>query len=58
MRLGVLGKASGWRLLQELTDAEPRLDRSALDRLLERADRQAEEIEQLRLAAAKEALAR
>jgi hypothetical protein len=58
MRLGVLGKASGWRLLQELAASEPRLDSAALDRLLQRADCQAEEIEQLRLAAAKEALAR
>lgn len=57
MRLGVLGKGSGWKLLRELAASEPRLDVTALDRLIERADRQAEELEQLRLAAAREALA-
>jgi hypothetical protein len=56
MRLGVLGKGSGWQLLQVLADAEPRLDKDALARLIERAERQAEELEQLRIAAAKEAL--
>jgi hypothetical protein len=56
MRLGVLGKGSGWKLLRELAASEPRLDASALDRLIERAERQAEEIEQLRIAAGKEAL--
>jgi hypothetical protein len=58
MHLGVLGKAAGWRLLRSLADADPRLDSVELDRLLERAQRQAEEIDALRLQAAREAFAR
>jgi hypothetical protein len=57
MRLGVIGKGSGWKLLQTLAGSEPRLDKARLAQLIERADRQAEELEELRLAAAKEALA-
>jgi hypothetical protein len=57
MRLGVLGKGSGWRLLRSLADSEPRLDPADLDRLIERADRQAAELEQLRITAANEAFA-
>jgi hypothetical protein len=56
MRLGVLGKGSGWKLLRTLADAEPRLDATRLDELIARADRQADELEQLRLTAAREAL--
>jgi hypothetical protein len=57
LHLGVLGKGSGWRLLRALADREPRLDAQQLDQLIERADRQASEIEQLRIAAAVEGLA-
>src|SRR5437868_5947452 len=31
LRLGVAGKASGWRLLRALADKEPRLDAAQLD---------------------------
>ena len=55
MHLGVLGKAAGWRLLRALADSDPRLDAVELDRLLDRAQRQAEEIDALRLQAAQEA---
>jgi hypothetical protein len=58
LRLGVLGKGSGWRLLRSLADSEPRLDPAALDDLIARADRQAAELEELRLAAAAEGLRR
>lgn len=56
MTLGVQGKAGGWRALRTLVDAEPRLDAAELDRLLERADRQVSELEQLRKAAVAAAL--
>ena len=57
LHLGVLGKASGWRLLRSLADSEPRLDPAELDRLLDRAQRQAEELDALRLRAGREAFA-
>jgi hypothetical protein len=55
LHLGVLGKGAAWRLLRRLADTEPRLDKARLDALAERAHLQAEEIEQLRLAAGVEA---
>ncbi len=42
MRLGVTGKAAGWRTLRLLADADPRLDRDRLDELIARADSQLE----------------
>ena len=56
LHLGVLGKAAGWRTLRALADREPRLEAAALDRLIARATAQATELEDLRLAAATEAL--
>jgi hypothetical protein len=56
LRLGVIGKEGLWRLLRVLADDEPRLHAAELDRLAERAQRQASELEELRLAAAKEGL--
>lgn len=56
LRLGVLGKGSAWRLLRAVSDTEPRLRTEELDRLIERADRQAVELEELRIAAAREGL--
>jgi hypothetical protein len=56
LRLGVLGKEGLWRLLRALADSEPRLHAAELDRLVERAARQAAELEGLRIAAAKEGL--
>ena len=55
LHLGVLGKAAGWRLLRAVADSEPRLNAVELDRLHEVALRQAEEIDGLRLRAAREA---
>ncbi|MGI5466866.1 hypothetical protein [Streptomyces sp. CA-132043] len=49
LRLGVAGKAAGWRTLRELAETDARLDAARLDDLLERADRQAETLEQLRV---------
>ncbi|HEX3751106.1 MAG TPA: hypothetical protein VHW06_11155 [Streptosporangiaceae bacterium] len=52
LRLGVEGKAAGWRTLRELAETEPRLDRAGLDELLARARAQADQLEALRVRAA------
>jgi hypothetical protein len=55
LRLGVTGKASGWRTLRSLADGDARLDSARLDELLNRARRQAQQLERLRVRAAAEA---
>jgi hypothetical protein len=52
MRLGVEGKAAGWRTLRELADTEPQLNKAWLDELLARARSQADLLEDLRVRAA------
>ena len=52
LRLGVEGKAAGWRTLRVLADREKRLDSRRLDELVSRARSQAELLEELRLHAA------
>lgn len=49
LRLGVEGKLCGWVLLREVAEDEPRLDWDLLGRLIERARRQAETLEELRV---------
>jgi hypothetical protein len=49
MRLGVQGKGAVWRVLRALADHESRLHAGQLDHLIERADRQADALEELRL---------
>lgn len=56
MRLGVTGKAAGWRTLRLLADTDPRLDRARLDELIARADGQLSLLEDLRVRAARLAL--
>jgi hypothetical protein len=56
LRLGVTGKAAGWRTLRLLADTDPRLDRGRLDELIARADSQLELLEDLRVRAARLAL--
>ena len=56
LRLGVAGKAAGWRTLRMLADRDSRLDASRLDELLARADRQSGELETLRVKVAKQVL--
>ncbi len=56
MRLGVAGKAAGWRTLRLLADTDPRLDRGRLDELLARADSQLGRLEDLRVRAARSIL--
>jgi hypothetical protein len=53
MRLGVEGKAAGWRTLQLLADTDPRLDRARLAELIARAKSQRELLEDLRVRAAR-----
>ncbi|MDJ0386052.1 hypothetical protein [Streptomyces sp. G-G2] len=48
MRLGVQGKRSCWLSLRTLADSDERIDTQRLARLLERADKQAETLEDLR----------
>jgi hypothetical protein len=52
LRLGVEGKAAGWRTLRALADREPRLDPGQLDELIRTARQQADLLEDLRLQAA------
>jgi hypothetical protein len=55
LTLGVHGKLAGWRLLRVLHD--PRLDAAELDRLILRAERQEETLEDIRLATGRTVLA-
>ncbi len=52
LRLGVEGKAAGWRTLRVLAETDKRLDAGRLDELIARARRQAELLEELRVRAA------
>src|SRR5579859_6303650 len=52
LRLGVEGKAAGWRTLRTLADADSRLDTGHLDELISRADGQSAQLEELRIRAA------
>jgi hypothetical protein len=57
LRLGVEGKAAGWRSLRALAERDSRLDADRLDDLLERAKRQSDILENLRVAVAEQVLA-
>jgi hypothetical protein len=52
LRLGVEGKAAGWRTLRALADTDSRLDRDRLGELMARARQQADLFEELRVRAA------
>jgi hypothetical protein len=52
LRLGVEGKAAGWRTLRILADIDRRLDAERLDELISRARSQADQLEELRIHAA------
>ena len=52
LRLGVEGKAAGWRTLRELAEDDGRLRPATLDELLSRAREQASLLEELRVQAA------
>jgi len=54
MRLGVEGKAAGWRTLRVLADSDSRLNSARLDELISSARRQADVLEELRVRAAKQ----
>ena len=53
LRLGVEGKAAGWRTLRELAETDTRLDPAQLDGLISRARKQADLLEELRVTAAR-----
>jgi hypothetical protein len=55
LRLGVEGKAAGWRTLRARAERDARLDGARLDELIKRATRQIDELERLRVEAAVEA---
>jgi hypothetical protein len=55
LRLGVEGKVAGWRTLRMLADTDPRLDAARLDELIDRARRQINQLERLRVRAATDA---
>ena len=57
LRLGVDGKAAGWRTLRALAERDGRLDAGRLDDLLARAGRQSRELESLRVSTAEQLLA-
>ena len=57
LRLGVEGKAAGWRTLRVLAETDARLDTAQLDELTARAQRQAELLEELRVRAANQVIA-
>ena len=57
LRLGVEGKAAGWRSLRALAERDGRLDADRLDDLLERARHQSDTLETLRIAVAERVLA-
>ncbi|MEU5591749.1 hypothetical protein [Streptomyces sp. NPDC020298] len=54
LRLGVEGKAAGWRSLRPLADADGRLGPRQLDELIARAERQLSTLEELRLRTSQE----
>ena len=56
LRLGVEGKAAGWRTLRARADTDARLDAGRLDALISRASSQVTELEELRVRAASRVL--
>ncbi len=56
LRLGVTGKAAGWRTLRLLAGTDHRIDAARLDELLARAARQEDELEELRVTVAAQLL--
>jgi hypothetical protein len=57
LRLGVEGKAAGWRTLRARPPPPPRLDPGQLDELIARAQRQSGLLEELRVRAAADVIA-
>lgn len=57
MRLGVEGKAAGWRTLRAIAEHDDRLDTADLDRLIDRANHQIRTLEALRVSSAEHMLA-
>ena len=58
LRLGIEGKAAGWRTLLNVAETEPRLSSDQLERLIGRAQSQIDTVEELRIRAAREVFVR
>jgi hypothetical protein len=56
LRLGVEGKAAGWRTLRAMAETDKRLDPGRLDQLISRAQRQADLLEEFRVRAASQVI--
>ena len=56
LRLGVEGKAAGWRTVRTLAERDGRLDPAELDELIARARRQADFLEEARVRAAQQVI--
>jgi len=56
LRLGVEGKAAGWRTLRFAADSDKRLDPDRLDELIARAGHQTDLLEELRVRAARQVI--
>ena len=56
LRLGVEGKAAGWRTVRVLADRDGRLDAGELDELISRARSQADFLEEARVRAAQQVI--
>jgi hypothetical protein len=56
LRLGVEGKAAGWRTLRTLADTDSRQNPAHLDELISQARRQADLLEELRVRAAEQVI--
>ncbi|MBA3308862.1 MAG: hypothetical protein H0U28_02220, partial [Nocardioidaceae bacterium] len=53
LRLGVEGKACVWKLLAVLADSDPRISADEVDELEQRARRQIDALEELRMQTAR-----
>jgi hypothetical protein len=58
LRLGIEGKAAGWRTLRTQANTDTRLDAGRLDELISRASSQADQLEELRVRAASSVISR
>jgi hypothetical protein len=58
LRIAVMGKTVGWQVLRSVAQQDRRISPARLDTLIERAERQAEQLRGLHLLAAERRIAR
>jgi hypothetical protein len=58
LRIAVMGKTAGWQVLRSVAQQDRRISPARLDTLIERAERQAEQLRGLHLLAAERRIAR